>query len=68
MVEGSTVISDVVQIDMLNGSNGVCARVIDPFIPAAGSHTYKVQWKVSAGTGTIRTTSLCPAVFRIIKP
>lgn len=39
-----------------------------PFVPAAGSHTYAVTWNQNqAGTGSIYTTSIAPAIFRIIK-
>lgn len=39
-----------------------------PFTPTAAAHTYDVRWYIStAGTATINTTSLAPAVFRIIK-
>lgn len=39
-----------------------------PFTPTAGAHVYDVRWYLStAGTGTINTTGLSPAIFRIIK-
>lgn len=38
-----------------------------PFTPSAGSHTYLVTWYVSTGTGTLLTTGLAPALFRIFK-
>ncbi len=30
---------------------------------SAGSHTFKIQWLVSGGTGSIRAGSVCPLVF-----
>lgn len=39
-----------------------------PFTPTAAAHTYALRWYIStAGTGTINTTSLSPAIFRIVK-
>ena len=39
-----------------------------PFTPTAAAHTYAMRWYIStAGTGTINTTSLSPAIFRIVK-
>lgn len=39
-----------------------------PFTPTAASHTYSITWYViTAGTATILTTGLAPAVFRIFR-
>lgn len=39
-----------------------------PFTPTAGAHTYAVTWfSDTAGTVTLSTTGLAPAIFRIIK-
>lgn len=54
------------QVGGANISSNIFARM--PFTPTAASHTYAVTWYLAvAGTGTILSTGMTPATFRIIK-
>lgn len=66
--ESTTLIGNAIQFDLYANGRGVSNFARIPFTPSAGAHTYNVKWYVStAGTGTIKTTSLAPATFRIFK-
>jgi len=56
-----------VQSDCPGGANGSPVFFRIAWTPTAGAHTVKIQWNVSAGTGTLRLTGYAPAQFRIVK-
>ena len=67
-VTAGAAVGNVFQVDIKSGGDGM--PVAHPFAvtPAAGSRNYKIQWSMTvAGTRTIRTTSLQPANFLIVK-
>jgi hypothetical protein len=69
-VTASAQVGNPIQLDCSpTVGTGTAANVIFPFTPSAsGTRQYKVQWKViTAGTATIRSTSLAAASFRIYK-
>ena len=66
--ESTTIQGNPIQATVTTGGAYKDFTVLFPFTPTAGSHTYNVTWYIStAGTATINTTSLAPAIFRIIK-
>lgn len=38
------------------------ASIMRLLAPSAGSHTYKIQWKVTSGTGTVYPAGLCQLI------
>lgn len=65
---GPTIIGNPISCAVPIGGNYDDFAAWFPFTPSAGVHTYDVRWYIStAGTGTINTTSLAPAIFRILK-
>lgn len=65
--EGGSTVGTINSIQIQANDIYVPTHFLMPFTPTAASHTYSVTWYVSAGTATINTTGLTPAVFRIYK-
>jgi len=66
-VTGDAAVGNDLQVDLLSGEGAVVSYQI-AVTPASGSRNYKIQWQTTtAGTRTIRTTSLQPAYFLIVK-
>lgn len=66
--EATTTQGSIMQKAVYTGGNFSEANIWMPFTPTAASHTYNIKWWIStAGTATINTTGLSPALFRIVK-
>lgn len=66
--ESTTTIGNPMQVQIATGGIYENFFVEFPFTPSAASHTYNIKWYISTvGTATINTSSLAPAIFRIIK-
>lgn len=66
--ESTTAIGNPIQVTVTTGGAYKDFAAVIPFTPTAGAHTYNISWYIgTAGTATINTTGLAPAVFRIIK-
>lgn len=66
--EATVTQGSIIQNVVYTGGNYRDFTVDMPFTPTAGAHTYNVKWYIStAGTATINTTGLSPAIFRVTK-
>lgn len=66
--ETTSTVGTIMQRMIYTGGNYTESTFWMPFTPTAGSHTYNVKWYIStAGTATIQSTGVAPAIFRIIK-
>ena len=68
MREGGSNIGNAMRVDTYDANKSISVFHRIAFTPTAASHTYTVTWWLGdAGTGTIWTTALSPAIFRIFK-
>lgn len=66
--ETTSTVGSIMQKAVYTGGNYGETNIWMPFTPTAGSHTYNIKWYIStAGTATINSTGLAPAIFRIVK-